>query len=436
MRLELAICLRYMRSPRSEGAVSFITVVALLGVVLGVAALVVAMAVMNGYQTNLVRAMAGSLPHVSLNPLRNTGIRGEAKLIEKLRGRYSPVTISPYLLQETLVKAAQGSTGAIRGVMVRGVEPRVESGNREFLAFLDDGSPGFSRLPPAERLARAAKLLRSLEHEPEPGVAPVLLSRMLAEKLGVGLGEHLAPLEMPKRGQGFSPRPVGQKLVVAGYFETGLSVFDELVLIAHLKHVPRLMPGRKMGHSLGLRLPDPLASGRVAAELRTLARSGGHAFSVYSWLEANKGIFQVIRIQKVMLFLVLMLIVVIAFFGMVSALTMMVVEKTKEIAVLKSLGATSGSIMAIFLGQGLLIGLLGTALGVGLGLLVGVALETFPLIEIPPGVYPGTDKVPVQVAWRDVLWVTGGTMTVSLAATVFPALKALKLQPVDGLRYG
>ncbi|MCZ6646492.1 MAG: ABC transporter permease [SAR324 cluster bacterium] len=436
MRLELAICLRYLRSSRSDGAISFITWVALLGVVLGVAALVVAMAVMNGYQTNLVRVMASSLPHVSLTPVRSGGIQDEARLLETLRERYHPLTISPYLMQESLVRAAAGARDSIQGVMIRGIEPKVESEIPEFLAFLDDGSEAWKNLPQAERQRRAAEMLRTLENEAEPGVAPVLLSRSLARKLGVGLGGRLIPLEMPNAEQGFSPMPVAQQLTVVGYFETGLTMLDELVLVTHRKFVPALMPGKALAESLGIRIANPLDAGQVARELRALSIIGNHGYYVYSWLESNKGIFQVIRMQKVMLFLVLMLIVVIAFFGMMSALTMMVTDKTKEIAVLKSLGAKGTGIMMIFLGQGLLIGFAGTVLGLGLGLLLSGALDTFPLIDIPPGVYPGTDKVPVQVAWLDLAWVAGGTMVVCLAATILPARKALALQPVDGLRYG
>ena len=180
----------------------------------------------------------------------------------------------------------------------------------------------------------------------------------------------------------------------------------------------------------------PLQAGQAAEVLRNESKIGDEFFYVYSWIEANQGIFQVLRLQKVMLYLVLMLIVIIASFGMISALTLLVVEKSKEIAILNSLGLPARSIRLMFLLQGVFIGALGTVLGLGLGLLVSYVLDTFPLIEIPPGVYPGSDRVPVLVAWQDLLWVVGGTMAVCLCATLFPAHKAVALKPVDGLRYG
>ncbi len=438
MQLYLVVGLRYLRSPRSEGAVSFITWIALLGVALGVAALLVAMAVMNGYQANLVRAMAGALPHVTLNPLRSSGITDPEALAEEVARRVDTVAISPVVMQETLVGGIgeRGFSGAVQGVMVRGLDPELEGRAADFLNFLDDGGADWETAPLTEKHARARQLLVRMGKEVRPGVAPVLLSRLLAEKLGVKLGDPLTPMKFPESGEGFSPTPGRTKLEVAGYFETGLTVFDELVLVTHLKFVSGVLPGKPVQPSMGIRLRDPLTAADATEKLRGIEAGGGDSYYVYSWLESNRGIFQVIRLQKVMLFIVLMLIVVIAFFGMVSALTVMVVEKTKEIAILKSIGFRERDIMRIFLLQGLAIGVAGAALGIGLGLAVTGVLDHFPLIEIPPGVYPGTDKIPVRVAWEDMLWIVGGTMVVCVTATLFPARKAGALSPAEGLRYG
>jgi len=434
MRFEWAVSLRYFRSPRAEGAISLITWIAVLGVTLGVAALVVAMAVMNGYQANLVRAMAASLPHVSVYPAQEGGFRAEARLEALLREQVRPQSIAPFSMQQAMVKPAEGRAGMVRGVMLRGIDPDVERDIPEFLALLDDGAPGWEGLAPAERAGRARALLARLE-QPAGDAVPVLVSRVLAEKLGVGLGRRLVPLEFPKAHEGFSPVPRPVPLEVVGHFETGIMAFDELVLLLHMRDLPRVTGSPPQERGLGLRLAEPLEAGATAALLRQLTPPGDDAFQVYSWLESNKGLFQVIRVQKVMLFLVLMLIVVIAFFGMISALIMLVSEKTREIAILKSLGARARSIRGIFVAQGLVIGAAGTALGVGLGLAVCWVLGTFPVIDIPHGVYPGSDRVPVLVAWSDVLWVIGGTMAVCLGAAIYPAQKAMALPPAEGLRY-
>ena len=436
MRIELAISLRYLRSPRSDGAISFITWIALVGVMLGVGALVVAMAIMNGYQANLVQAMAGSLPHVAVNPLKASGLEDQQQLLETLGQSVPVVAASPFVMRETLVKAAKGTSGAIQGVMLRGIATEQEAKVSNFVTFVDDGSPGWKKLPAEERQRRAEALLRDFSTQGGRKAAPVLLSRLLAGKLGVGLGERLTLMKFPEPGAGFSPQRVPRELVVAGFFETGLTVFDELMLVTHIDFVPELLPDPRVGASLGIRLKDPMSAGRAADVLRDQSKIGDEFFYVYSWIESNQGIFQVLRLQKVMLFLVLMLIVIIAFFGMVSSLTMLVVEKTKEIAILKSLGVSERSIRLMFMLQGLFIGAMGTVLGVGLGLGVSFVLDTFPLIEIPPGVYPGTDRIPVLVAWQDVLWVVGGTMAVCLGATLVPAHKAVALRPSEGLRYG
>ncbi len=155
---------------------------------------------------------------------------------------------------------------------------------------------------------------------------------------------------------------------------------------------------------------------------------------VFSWLEDNQGLFGMIQLQSWMLFFVLLLIVILALFGMISGLVMMVAEKTREITILKSLGVPNRSIHRIFVVQGYLIALAGTALGLGIGLGACWALDTFPLFTIPPGVYPGSDRVPVLVNWMDLLLVVGATMAACLAATYIPARKAAALHPADGLR--
>ncbi len=197
-----------------------------------------------------------------------------------------------------------------------------------------------------------------------------------------------------------------------------------------------MLPEAALEYSLGLRLARPLQAVEVAAELRRASPLAGERFYVYSWLESNKGLFQVIQVQKTMLFLVLMLIVVLAFFGMIGALMMLVTEKTREIAILRALGATAGGIRRVFLTQGILVGVVGTVAGLAVGLGIVWVLDTFPVVEIPPGVYPGSDRIPVRIDWRDLLLVAGGTMVVCLAATVYPATRAMRMRPVDGLRQG
>jgi lipoprotein-releasing system permease protein len=240
----------------------------------------------------------------------------------------------------------------------------------------------------------------------------------------------------PREGEGFSPHPSPRRLEIAGYFSTGIVAFDELVVLMDVGQIADIFPEHEHHPALGMRLADPLQAGAAAAWLRGEMRSRDRPVFVYSWLESNRGLFRVIRVQKTMLFLVLMLIVLLAFFGMVSALVMLVAEKTREIAILKSLGVRNRSIYRIFLMQGLLVGLLGTVLGLGLGLGVCWVLDTFPVFAIPPGVYPGSDRVPVRVAALDLMWVVLATFATCLAATLFPARKAMALRPVEGLRAG
>lgn len=437
MPLEWAVCLRYLRAARSGGAVSFVTLVAALGVALGVAALVVAMACMNGYQVNLLRAMAGALPHVSLLPDTQSGFQDPQALEAEVVRAVHPRTIARYGSLDTLIRPLDAPAAPMQAVALRGIEPAIEAQESDFLAFLDDGTPAWKSYSPQERLRRAGDLMRGLTLPParSGGPVPVLISRTVAARLGVGVGDRLTLLEFPT-GSGFVPVPHGAALTVHGLFETGILAFDEAIALTGLDSLMRLGPADQIEISVGLRLEQPLAAAQVADRLRDLQPPKGDTFHVFSWLESNKSLFQVILLQKAMLFLVLMLIVVIASFGMISALVMLVTEKTREIAILKALGAPGRTVRRIFLLQGILIGVGGLCAGLILGLFVCWLLASLPLFTIPPGVYPGSDRIPVLVSATDVLWIVLGTVAIAAAATQFPARNAMRIKTVEGLRHG
>ena len=434
MRLELAVSLRYFRSSRSEGAVSFMSRIAAGGVTLGVAALVVALAVMNGYRANLIRAMSGALPHLSMHALEPNAIPDEEALKRLFSESLRPVSSSVYIRHEGLLSGPHPGRGEVRGVLIRAIDAAVESNVPDLLVFLRDGSPGWAELPLDERLERARRLLLRLREPAGPGVAPALLSPALASRLGAQLGEEMIPLEIPAHGGGFSPLPIASRLKLIGYFQSGISSVDEFFVLMDIGQLERVFPGKGKLRAVGLRFADPLRASEAAEILRTELNRRGLPVSVFSWLESNQGLFGMIHLQRMGLFVVLLMIVVLAFYGMVSALVMLVTEKSREITILKSLGARNRTINRIFMMQGLMIGLAGTVSGLALGLGVCWVLDTFPLFTIPPGVYPGSDRVPVRVEWTDLLLVVGATFVCCLAATWFPARKAASFQPVEGLR--
>lgn len=434
MRYEFAISLRYFRSRRSEGAMTFVGWVATGGVTLGVAALVVAMSVMNGYKANLTRAMSGALPHVTMHTLTPEQMPTPQALGTWLNGNLKPVSISPFVRHQALLRGPHSGKGSVRGVLVRGIEVAVESRVPDLLIFLRDGSPDWFSLPLKIRLKRSEQLMLSLATSRPDGAAPVLLSPRLARMLGISLGETITPLKFPEKDAGFSPIPLPGRMVLAGYFESGITSVDELFVIMGRGQAKRIFAGRVVDNRVGLRLQDPTLATEAAQALRQQVRDRHLDAYVFSWIEDNAGLFGLIRLQSWMLFLVLMFIVILALFGMVSGLVMMVAEKTREITILKSLGATSGAIYRIFMVQGLLIGMSGTLLGMAIGGLTCWALDTFPMFTIPPGVYPGSDRVPVRIDWREWLLVAGATFVACWIATYIPARKATAIHPAEGLR--
>ncbi|MDH4120996.1 MAG: ABC transporter permease [Deltaproteobacteria bacterium] len=437
MKLEWALAFRYLRSRHRESSLSLATALAVVGVMLGVAALLVAMSLMNGYRHNVVQVMAGAMPHlylISYNVDGSGGFGDEALVREQIQQRLNPRAITPFLIMDSMLTNPAAMGTPVRGVMIRGVATAQEAERPDFLQLLQEGAGEVHTLSQEQRLASARRVAGLLAAPPVGRVFPVLISPTLAAKLLVHPGDQLVPLRFPKKGENFNPRPMDARLEVVGYFETGILSFDEMAVMMDLNAVQAMFHLESKAHSLGVFLDDPMAAMGAAEAVSEIKVGKGEDFTVSSWLETNRGMFQLIQTQKVALGLVLMVIVVVAFFGMVSALVMLVVEKTREIAGLKALGMKDSTVRKMFFWQGVLIGVGGLTLGIGLGLGVLWVLDTFPLVSIPAGVYPGSDRIPVLVDWRDIVVVAVATLGVSMTATWYPANKAMALKPVDGLR--
>lgn len=424
MPYELFIGLRYLRSRRPSALVSFITVISTVGVALGVLALIVVIAVMSGFERELREKILGTKSHVLVLKAGDGMLHEPARIVQTVRAVPGVAAASPFTLHQVMLVSARGVAGAV----LQGIDPASKGEVGDLAKALRQGS------------------LRDLAPAPVAGPdreAPldgILLGRTLAFTLGVTVGEPVTVLS--PLGGGISPLGVTPRLKrfrVAGVFSVGMHEYDSgLAYVA----IPAAQQFFRLGEAVTgveVRLHDFWRAGEVAEAIQERL---GPPHYARTWMQMYQPLFSALRLEKVTMFVILVMIVVVASFGIVSTLSMAVVEKRKEIAILKAMGATAGSILKIFLVKGLVIGLAGTALGVVGGLSITYNLD--PIVAFlerllgvrafPAEVY-FLDRLPHQVNPGDLGTILICSLAIAFLATVYPALQASRLDPVEAMRY-
>ena len=394
MRYELFLAMRYLGGlRRAQPFVSVIAVISVLGVALGVAALLVVLGVMSGFDADLEAKIIGANPHLRVET--QGGITDVESLLEKVEATPGVVAAAPYIHAEVLLQHEERG----EGVILRGVEPEREA---RVTGLADRVTSG--RWPPRE--------------------GELFLGSELAARLGVQEGDSITVIVPAKK-------PTPQSVTVGGTFTTGYYDYDLHLALSSRQTAQALLnwPGKVSG--VGIRVKEAVRAAQVKRELR---RRLGFPYWVVSWTESNRTLFDALKLEKTAMFILLTLIVLVACFNIIATILMMVVEKTKEVGILKSIGANSASIRRIFTWAGLLIGVAGTLLGTGLGLSLCAALAKYQFIRLPPEIYY-IDKLPVKLEWRDVLAVVAAALGISWASCFYPAWVAARLRPAEALRY-
>jgi len=392
---------------------SVFTTVSTLGVVLGVAALTVVMSVTSGFQRSFREKVLGVTAHILVRKSSNDFADYKAKQAVALAIDPDVLSAQPIVYTEMLVTRGRGK---LAGVAIKGIEP---DGVNAVANHMIEGS--------VEALAR----------EREPGTpSPVLIGRDLAEKIDARVGDEVtvvSPLSHlnPRKWTPTGEPPRTEKFQVAGIFYVGFDEYDQRLMYVDLRDAQDLVGQGDVVLGIELRVKDVDRAQEIAAKLDKAL--GGRPFQVQDWHELNANLFAALSLQKLAMVIVLLLIIAVAAFNLVSALTMMVTDKTREIAILKSMGATDRSVGRIFRIIGVLIGAIGTFLGVGLGVTLCQALERYDY-ALDANVYR-IDRLPVDLKLTEVLTVIALTMVVAGIATLFPARRASSLRPVEGLRY-
>ena len=419
--LSLFVGLRYVRARTHKFFVSFITWASLAGVCLGVAALIVILSVMNGLEDELRDQLVSLSAH--------------ARVVARSDGAQTSAPAAPseaeWEVVQRYIRAGEGVEGVSRYVEIQALAVRTPEMLPVILRGIDPNSESsVTDIAHSVTQGRLSDLV--------PGSDRVIVGAVIAEHLGLAIGDTLTML-VPAVSAAGAPEPKLRELTVAGVFEIGRAEHDGTLVFANIQDVRALAPGGGSGEGLRIRFHDALAAPALAARLRAGLPA---AFELFDWTQDNANYFRAVRIEKTMMSLILMMIVGVATFNIVSMLVMVVTDKRTDIAILRTLGASPRRIMGVFMTQGLVIGWLGVALGLTVGLSVALHIDTIvPFLEqtfhfqiFDSDVYYMT-QIPSDVRWPNVAVISICALLLTGAATVYPAIRASRTAPAEALRY-
>ena len=414
MKYEFFIGLRYLRARRQETFISLITVISVLGVMIGVMTLNVVMAVMSGFEETLRDRLLGINAHISVvksgDPMRDY-----ERVIDKLRQEKDIIAASPTVYGQVMLT----SGARVSGVVVRGVDPDRVNQVVDLQSYLLKGKLAALKSRHAIQAGERTVLL--------PGV---ILGERLAAQLGVFEGspvQVVSPLGSPTA---IGVIPKVRRFVVIGIMKTGMSEIDSAVVFMGLADAQKFFDLEGAATNIEMKIRDVKNSRAVAERLQRLL---GFPYLAEDWTRLWPNLFSALQLEKTVYFLVLLLMILVGAFNIVSTLVMVVMEKRKDIAILRSMGATQQSIRKIFMFKGCFIGVVGTVLGVLLGLLVCGFIAQYEF-ALPEGMFL-ISTVPVRVYWSNFLLVAVASFIVCLLASIYPSRQAAKLDPVEIIRY-
>lgn len=411
---ELFVGLRYTRAKRKNHFISFISLTSMIGIGLGVAALIIVLSVMNGFQEELRNRILGVASHLEITEASNT-LRDWPHVVDLVKSKPHVQAAAPYIMAQGML--SYGSS--VQGAIVRGVLPEEEDKVAELGTHM-----------------KAGKLSDLRE-----GEFGVVLGADLALNLGVSIGDKVVLLA--PQGQ-FTPTGVVPRIKqfkVVGLFQIGMYEYDAGLALIHMADAAKLYRMDNKVSGVRLKLDDLFLAPEISKQLASQLSNQGNYF-ITDWTEQHANFFRAVQMEKRVMFVILALIVAVAAFNIVSTLVMAVTDKRADIAIMRTLGASPRSIMQIFMIQGALIGVIGTVVGAVLGILIALNIDVIvPFIEsvfhvqfLAKDVYYISD-LPSKLAWSDVTTIVSMSFVLSLFATIYPSWKAAKINPAEALRY-
>jgi len=422
MPYEIFVGLRYLRAKRRNRTISLNTFVSIAGITLGVAALIGTVGIMTGFKEDIQAKILGTTAHIIVQDRMKDGMSDYEPTTKQIEEVQDVVAATPFVLKQVLLTTPNG----VQGIVLRGIDPQREGHVTELAKNLGTGElsdlskPVKIKQPPADDPTGPA-----VETE-KPGI---ILGKELAMRLGAFVGDTVNVVSPvgPISAMGMVPKI--RTFAVVGLFHSGMYEYDSSLAYIDLAEAQKFFNMGATVSGIEVKVTDVFRANEIA---HNIEGSLGFVYGARDWMQMNRNLFSALKLEKTMMFLLLVLITIVASFNIVSTLTMIVTEKQKEIAILKAMGATRKSIRRIFMLNGLIIGFSGTAIGIPLGYAFLWLIQTFWTFD--PTVYY-ISRIPVHVQALDVMLVAGSAILISFAATVYPSLQAAKLEPVAALRY-
>ncbi|MDL2123792.1 MAG: lipoprotein-releasing ABC transporter permease subunit [Deltaproteobacteria bacterium] len=411
MSFEFFIGSRYLRTKQKQAFISLITVLSIAGVTVGVMALIVVIAVMTGFEYDLKSRILGVESHIVIMRY-NVPFSDYRNILEHVENTDGVEAATPFINSQVILRSSLSLSGAV----LRGIDP--DSADR-VIKNLDKVS---------------LKNLKETDQRKSTSIAmpAIILGKELAKNLGVMQGDSVYLISPRGMISPIGHIPTMKRFRVAGLFESGMYEYDRSLAYIHIKDAQKIL---RMGDSVNgieVRVNDIYNARNIAGRI---VKELGFQYWARDWMQMNQNLFSALKLEKTVMFIILALIVLVAAFNIASTLIMMVMEKTKDIAILKAMGATNKSIRKIFVFKGIVIGSMGTILGVCLGFILCTVLKYYQFIELPGDVYYIT-TLPVKLELLDVVMIASAAMAISFLATLYPARQASKLDPVEAIRYG
>jgi lipoprotein-releasing system permease protein len=443
MRFEFFIASRYLRAKRKQAVIGVITGLSIAGVAAGVASLVVALAVNNGFRQDLQDRLLGSTSHINLLRTLGDGMRDWRPLMERLQKQPHVIAVAPDIYEQVLISVGSRARGAV----LKGIIPQDERKVSDLLASMKEGSAGELEdqgLPNVRDQESKAgdKSVRSIQavedadslaavQERRAAMPPIILGKQMADELGVKVGSPVMVTSPQGELTPFGLVPKYTRFRVAGIFDSGFYDYDSSWAFTRLSDAQRLFALGDVIQIIEFKIDDIYKAAEIGQQLEQAA---GPGFMTTNWMEQNKPLFHALRLERLVTFITVGLIVFIAALNILISLTMMVMEKTRDIAVLMSMGTRKSQVRKVFIAQGALIGVVGTAIGLVLGYALAWVGGHYHLFPLAPEVY-SIDYVPFAPRVIDGIWVAVVAVGTSLVATIYPSWSAARILPAEALRY-
>jgi lipoprotein-releasing system permease protein len=462
MRFELFVASRYLRAKRRQAVIGIITGISIAGVAAGVASLVVALAINNGFRQDLQDRLLGSSSHINLLRIQSDGIKDWRRLMERLSKQPHIVAAAPAIYEQVLISRGPRARGAV----LKGIIPAYEIKVSDLLSTVKIGSPDTleerpdlagrghisesgpgqgraadSAAPNADKSVRATRTpstradqsptdLQTVENR-VAGMPPIILGKDMADELAATVGSVVLVTSPQGELTPFGIVPKYDRFRVVGIFNSGFYDYDSSWALTRLSDAQRLFGLGDLVSVIQFKVDDIYQAGLISKQLEEAA---GKGFMTTNWMEQNKPLFRALRLERLVTFITIGLIVFVAALNILISLTMMVMEKTRDIAVLISMGTRKSQVRRIFIAQGVLIGVVGTAIGLVLGYALSLAGGHYHLLSLAPEVY-SIDYVPFAARAMDGVLVALVAIGISLIATIYPSWSAARILPAEALRY-